>query len=102
MGCACVLLATGTNEAIIRVLQFERVELYDWLSIPFQQTARVAKNHRGEIPQKEQDAINGMLDFSKLHYMYQPTIADSVKWTAPRGRTEEDAVSYLKNMVGAA
>ena len=90
-----VSLAVGTNEAIIHALNIQRVELYDWLSIPFQQTARVAKRHGDEIPQQEKDAINGMIDFDLSAERYTRTSADPVKWTAPEGRTDADRDRYL-------
>ncbi len=95
LGCLAIGIALGTNEAIIQGLQIKRVTLYDYLSVPFQQTARVARLHGDNVTPAERDAINRMLDYDLIAERYHPQNADFVKWTAPGGRTDQDRDIYL-------
>lgn len=49
------------------------------LSLPFQQTARYVKEHNQEITIEEQNAIDGVLDYSLLAERYNPELSDPVK-----------------------
>lgn len=71
--------SAGINEAVTRSLQLRRINFYDWLSVPFQQTARVAKLHGDTISEQEKDDINTMLSYDEIAELYQPNRADPVK-----------------------
>jgi len=94
-GVLAVGLAYGTSEAIVLSLNIERVTLNDWLSVPFQQTARVVTLHGDEIPEAEKEGIETMLAYDRLAEVYDPVVADPVKWASNvEGKT--DASAYLR------
>lgn len=95
-GLAVVALTVGTNEAIIRSLSLSRENLYDYLAVPFQQTARVVKLHPEEISADERAAIDRMLDYDQIAAAYLPHVADPVKWTATWLRDDADRDAYLR------
>ena len=90
-----VMLVMGMNEAITRALDMNRDPMYDWLSIPFQQTARVVKLHPDEITEEEKEAINQVMAYDEIADAYEPNIADSVKWTFTSTRTFQGVKEYL-------
>lgn len=92
-----VVVSMGLNAVVIRALNMEELKFYDFLSLPFQQTARVASLHEEEIPQEERDIISTMIDFDRLAELYQPDRADSVKTTVSvQQRSKADAGAYLR------
>ncbi len=96
---ACMVIAmyAGVTSAIINALSIQRIKFYDWLSIPFQQTARVAKLHGDDISQQEKDDISTMIEYDLLASNYTPNRVDPVKMTVSvteRGRNEPDR--YLR------
>ena len=48
-------------------------------SVPFQQSARVLRDH--DVPAAEYEAINKVLDAEQLAALYEPNISDPVKYT---------------------
>ena len=94
--CVVIGLAFGTNEVIIRALNIQRMVLYDYLSIPFQQTARVVWLHEEEIPEAEMEAIDPMLDRTLIRQRYTPNSVDPVKWTRTTERNDTVRDAYLR------
>ena len=75
-------LSAGANAAATRFLGLEEVRFYDYLSIPFQQTARVAKFYGGEgVTDEEKAAVDTMIAYDQLAERYDPAHADGVKTT---------------------
>lgn len=66
------------------------------LSIPFQQTARYVKYHNNEISEKEQKAIDKILNYNTLAERYNPELSDSVKNEFNKYSTKKDLVNYFK------
>ena len=66
------------------------------LSIPFQQTARVVKYHKEEIPTQERDIIDKILGFDDLGERYDPSLADDVKDRYNKYATKEDLKAYFQ------
>ena len=83
MACLVFGLSAGTNEAIIRVMNIQKIQFYDWLSIPFQQTARVAAIHGDVLSDQEKADIDTMILYDSLAAKYSAADADQVKWTVP-------------------
>lgn len=82
LSCAIVLLTSLTNHLLIDAMDMQRIRFYDYLSIPFQQTARVAKLHgRAGLSDEEVAAISTMIDYEQLSLKYDPQHADNVKTT---------------------
>lgn len=91
-------LSAGANAAATRFLGLEEVRFYDYLSIPFQQTARVAKFYGGEgVTEEEKAAVDTMIAYDQLAERYDPAHADGVKTTVDvleRGKNSPKA--YLR------
>lgn len=91
-------LSAGANAAATRFLGLEEVRFYDYLSIPFQQTARVAKFYGGEgVTEEEKAAVDTMIAYDQLAERYDPAHADGVKTTVDvleRGKHSPEA--YLR------
>ena len=91
-------LSAGANAAATRFLGLEEVRFYDYLSIPFQQTARVAKFYGGEgVTDEEKAAVDTMIAYDQLAERYDPAHADGVKTTVDvleRGKNSPKA--YLR------
>lgn len=71
----------------------------EFLSVPFQQTARYVKEHPNDVPEEDAEAILGVLNFESLKDMakaYNPTLADSVKNKYNKYATNEDLTEYFK------
>lgn len=66
------------------------------LSLPFQQTARLAAEHPEQIRPEEAEIINRLLDFDSLAEDYDPDISDPVKRKYNEAATGEDLAAYLK------
>lgn len=79
---------------IFRVLQIEKTEAREMLSIPFQQTARTVKFHGDRITEEEKAAIGACLDYDSLPSRYDPIISDPVK-NREHG-SHADMVNYIR------
>ena len=91
-----VLLSYASNEALLRLLNVNRVFMHDVYSIPLQQTALVAARNYDEIPQDEIAVIDHMADYELIAQRAGSWYADSVKDTYKQSATEADRAAYLK------
>ena len=66
------------------------------LSVPFQQTARLAKYHSDEFTEEEIAAIDKILGYDDLAERYDPELADPVKNEFNKYATDEDLKEYFK------
>lgn len=66
------------------------------LSVPFQQTARLAKYHGDEFTEEEIVAIDKILGYDDLTERYDPELADPVKNEFNKYATDEDLKEYFK------
>lgn len=66
------------------------------LSIPFQQTARYVKTYKNEVTQEEKEAIEKILDYEFIEYLYSPNNSDPVKGTYNKYATNEELKEYFK------
>lgn len=66
------------------------------LSFPFQQTARTVSKHSDELPEEEKEAIDQVLDYSKIGRRYDYKICDPVKATYREEASGEDLLNYFK------
>lgn len=83
-------LSAGANAAATRFLGLEEVRFYDYLSIPFQQTARVAKFYGGEgVTDEEEAAVDTMIAYDQLADRYDPAHADGGQDHGGRAGTRE-------------
>ena len=65
------------------------------LSLPFQQTARVLREYKEEIPQEEWDVIDQVLDARQIGDLYKPAISDPVKATFHENATRKELSAYF-------
>lgn len=65
------------------------------LSLPFQQTARLLRDLKEEIPQDECDIIDRVLDAGQIGTLYKPNISDPVKATFRESVTWKELGAYF-------
>ena len=88
-------LAAGTDAVIISAMGAQTTYMPDVLSLPFQQTARVAKLHGSELPSGETEIIDRVLHYDAIGNNYDEWYADAVKDTYRRSATAQDRRAYL-------
>ena len=66
------------------------------LSVPFQQTARLAKYYGDEFTEEEIATIDKILGYDDLAERYDPELADPVKNEFNKYATDEDLKKYFK------
>ena len=66
------------------------------LSVPFQQTARLAKYYGDEFTEEEIATIDKILGYDDLAERYDPELADPVKNEFNKYATDEDLKEYFK------
>lgn len=66
------------------------------LSIPFQQTARLIKEHGEEIPEEDKEIIDKVLAYDRIAELYTPELSDKVKATFKKDCTQEELMDYFK------
>ena len=66
------------------------------LSVPFQQTARLAKYHGDEFTEEDIATIDKILGYDDLAERYDPELADPVKNEFNKYATDEDLKEYFK------
>ena len=68
------------------------------LSLIFQQTARVVKEHGDELSKEQKETINNVLDYESIGLAYDPVLSDPVKRTYKLGQKDDKGLlkKYLK------
>lgn len=90
-----LMLVKGTEGTIIRKYQVEQDSPKEMFSLPFQQTARLVRDHGSELPKEETEIIAKVLDYENLPEIYEEMTADPVKTTYHAADTQE-LLDYLK------
>lgn len=92
---AVIPLTVVFNQAALMGTQAQKGDIREALSIPFQQTARYAKEHSNDVTKEEKAVIDAVLDYSDLAERYNWAISDAVKGKA---KTDDKAalVEYFK------
>ena len=62
----------------------------------FQQTARYVVMYPEDVTAEEADAIRAVIDYDHLAELYNPTLADDVKFTYNQDATEEELSAYYQ------
>lgn len=94
--CITVLLGYGVEQAVMQVLHTQHVEQDDWLSIPFQQTARIVLKHGEEIPEEEQRIIGKILNYETIPSEYREMNSDNIRFAASDTYSQEELRDYLE------
>ena len=97
---ACLLLAcllpSLTVSAVTAVTGSRKPSPREALSLPFQQTARLAAEHPEQIRPEEAEIIDRLLDFDSLAEDYNPDTVDPIKLKYNESATGADLAAYLK------
>lgn len=67
----------------------------EMLSLHFQQTARLLREHGQDIPKEEIDVIDQVLAANEIAELYQPNISDRVKETFREDATADEVKAYF-------
>ncbi len=65
-------------------------------SIPFQQIARLVKEHGNELPEEDKQKISGLLWYTKLPERYNPELSDPVKVTYKKDHTDQQFTEFFE------
>lgn len=94
-GCLCFLLF---NSAIVHLGGIKPTEQEEALSLPFQVSARIVRDHYDEIGIKEQEALNGYLDYESMGWRYDPLVSDPVKSKVKKEASSEEKRAYWRTL----
>jgi hypothetical protein len=66
------------------------------LGLLFQQTARYVVTYPEEVTEEEASAIRAVIDYDRLEELYNPILADPVKYTYNQDATDEELSAYYQ------
>lgn len=87
---------TYYNKVLIPSFGISDGSIREALSVPFQQTARLAKYDGEEIDKKDKKTIDKVLNYKTLAKRYNPNLADNVKNEYNKYTTKEELKDYFK------
>lgn len=86
----------GYNKVILPAFKISNTSIREMLSVPFQQTARLAKYHPEAFSDEDKEIIDKILVFDTLGSRYSPRLSDPVKNQYNIYTTNEDLKKYFK------
>ncbi len=89
-----VFLFAGYQKVLLPVCHVEDNGPKEALSIPFQQTARYARDYGHELTREEEEIVSRVLDGEHLAELYDPITSDPVKYTF-HAETVQDLTDYF-------
>ena len=93
---AAILFSLGVYQGVYPLLGFTKGGRQEALSIPFQQIARVVREHPDDISDPEKAAINAVLDYDLIAAKYNPDSADQVKELFRQEATGQELAACLR------
>lgn len=87
------MLVTNVVYPALKISPGSSAEAY---SIPFQQIARLVKEHGDDLPKEDVDKISAVLEYSKLAQVYKPELSDPVKVRYNIHRTDEEFKAFIE------
>lgn len=87
------VLISNVLYPVLKIAPGSKREMY---SVPFQQTARLIKEHGNEIPLEDRKVIDKILNYNTIAERYEPELSDKVKATYKKDSTPEEMSEYLK------
>lgn len=93
---AVVVCYVGYNKVLLPSFKISNTSIREMLSIPFQQTARLAKYHPESFSEKDKEVIDKILTFDTLGERYNPKLSDPVKNKFNIYTTNKDLMEYFK------
>jgi hypothetical protein len=91
-----LLLAAGMESFVEIRYDIQKGSIREALSLPFQQTARYVRDYPDEVTETEHDAIDKVLNYDLIGYLYVPQNADNVKAMYREESTTADLLEYFK------
>ena len=86
----------GYNKVLLPAFKISNTSIREMLSVPFQQTARLAKYHPESFSEHDKKVIDNILIFDTLGERYNPKLSDPVKNKFNIYTTNKDLVEYFK------
>ena len=83
------------NNILLPTLGVSGTSIREMLSIPFQQTARLAEINPDAFTKEQQVIIGNVLDYDNLAYDYNEDLSDPVKNKYNKDATNEDLIKYF-------
>lgn len=84
------------NNVVLPYFKISNTSIREMLSIPFQQTARLAKYYPSAFSESDKEIVDKVLNFDTLAERYDPVLADDVKNEYNIYTTKEDLLKYFK------
>ena len=91
-----LLCFIGYNKVLLPTLKISNTSIREALSIPFQQTARLAKYHPDAFSEEDKEVVDKVLTFDTLAERYDPNLSDHVKNGYNKYTTTEELMDYFK------
>ncbi len=93
---AIIMCYVGYNKVLLPAFRISNTSIREILSIPFQQTARYAKEYPDDFTDEDKEVIDKILNFDTLADRYDPRLSDPVKNEYNIYTTKEDLAKYFK------
>lgn len=90
-----IICVVAFNSILIPALGISKGSIREMLSIPFQQTARLATYYDKDISTSDKKAIDKILTYDTLKKRYNPKLADPVKNEYNKYTESEDLKNYF-------
>lgn len=84
------------SNVILPYFKITNSSIRETLSIPFQQTARLAKVNDDAFSEKDKEVIDKLISYNDLADRYNPNLSDPVKNKFNKLSTKEDLNNYFK------
>lgn len=86
----------GYNKILLPHYEIANTSVREMLSVPFQQTARLAKYYDEEISDEDKKTIDKVLGYNDLGERYRTDLSDPVKNKFNKYTTDEELKDYFK------
>ncbi len=90
-----ILMYISYNNILLPHFEIANTSVREMLSVPFQQTARLAKYHDKAIAEEDKKIIDKVLGYSDLASRYDPKLSDDVKNKYNKYTTAKELKDYF-------
>ena len=91
-----IILAGGIQKTVNITFRVENGSIREMLSLPFQQTARYVRDYPDDVTTEEKDAIDKVLYYDLIGYLYVPQSADKVKAMYKETAGKAELLDYFR------
>lgn len=92
-----ILVYQFSQNVVLPTMGVDEGSIREALSIPFQQTARLVKEHHNDLTEEDREIIDSILDYDTIGTVYYHSLSDPVKSTFNHNYTSEQLATYFKN-----